>query len=90
MYPRMYCWNNGLYDMKCTPYYAHIEYNAKTDPNYDTHLPDEDVKTIDEIPVYSINKRKPESLDILKLLSNIKGPKNRLLKLPNTSGLTVY
>ncbi len=36
-------------------------------------VPDEDVKTIDEIPVYSINKPKDESLAILKILSNVKG-----------------
>jgi hypothetical protein len=34
---------------KGTPYYADIEYNGKTDP--DDGLPDEDVNTIDEIPV---------------------------------------
>ncbi len=31
------------------------------------------VKIIDEIPVHSINKPKPESLVVLKILSNIKG-----------------
>ena len=53
---------------KGTPYYAHIEYNDKTDP--EDGLPDEDVNAIDEIPVYSINKPKDESLAILKILSN--------------------
>ena len=56
---------------KGTPYYAHIEYNDKTDP--EDGLPDEDVNAIDEIPVYSINKPKDESLVILKILSNVKG-----------------
>ena len=55
---------------KGTPYYAHIDYNDKKDPADD--LPDEDVTTIDEIPVYSINKPKPESLVVLKILDNIK------------------
>ena len=45
---------------KGTPYYAHMEYNDKRDPA--DGLPDEDVTTIEEIPVYSINKPKPESL----------------------------
>jgi hypothetical protein len=60
---------------KGTPYYAHIEYNDKTDP--DDGLPDEDVNAIDEIPVYSINKPKDESLVILKILSNVKGGSNK-------------
>ena len=52
-----------------TPYYAHIIYNKK-DPA--DGLPDEDVTTIDEIPVYSINKPKPESLAVLKILDAMK------------------
>jgi hypothetical protein len=68
---------------KGTPYYAHIEYNDKTDP--EDGLPDEDVKAIDEIPAYSINKPTDDSLAILKILSNARGPqkmmkKNRLLE----------
>jgi hypothetical protein len=55
---------------KGTPYYAHIEYNDKKDPADD--LPDEDVTIIDEIPVYSINKPKSESLVVLKILDSIK------------------
>jgi hypothetical protein len=35
-------------------------------------LPDEDVTTIEEIPVYSINKPKPESLVALKILDSVK------------------
>jgi hypothetical protein len=61
---------------KGTPYYAHIEYNDKKDPS--DGLPDEDVIAIDEIPVYSINKPKPESLAVLKILDSAKernGPK---------------
>ncbi len=51
---------------KRTPYYAHIDYNDKRDPADD--LPDEDVTAIDEIPVYSINKSKADSLVVLKIL----------------------
>jgi hypothetical protein len=73
-----------------TPYYAHIEYNDKTDP--EDGLPDEDVNAIDKIPVYSINKPKDESLAILKILSNVKGSqkmmkKNRLLEQLEEAGL---
>lgn len=49
---------------KGTPYYAHIDYNDKKDLADD--LTDEDVTAIDEIPVYSINKPKSESLVVLK------------------------
>ncbi|MGB6672966.1 MAG: hypothetical protein WBE34_11065 [Candidatus Nitrosopolaris sp.] len=36
---------------------------------YELHpLPDEDVTAIDELPVYSINKPKRESLVVLKIL----------------------
>jgi hypothetical protein len=75
---------------KGTPYYAHIEYNDKTDP--EDGLPDEDVNAIDEIPVYSINKPKDESLAILKILSKVKGSqkmmkKNRLLEQLEELGL---
>ena len=67
-----------------------IEYNDKTDPEDD--LPDEDVNAIDEIPVYSINKPRDESLAILKILSKAKGPqkmmkKNRLLEQLEEVGL---
>jgi len=52
---------------KGTPYYAHIDYNDKRDPAED--LLDEDVTAIDEIPVYSINKPKADSLVVvLKIL----------------------
>ncbi|MGB6531500.1 MAG: DUF6293 family protein [Candidatus Nitrosopolaris sp.] len=37
---------------KGTPYFAHIEYNDKTDP--DDGLPDEDVNAIDEIPLVNL------------------------------------
>ncbi len=60
---------------KGTPYYAHIDYNDKKDPADD--LPDEDVTAIDEIPVYSINKPKSESLVVLKLLYNMKEGEGR-------------
>jgi hypothetical protein len=73
-----------------TMHYAHIQYNDKTDP--EDGLPDEDVNAIDEIPVYSINKPKEESLVILKILSNIKGSqkmmkKNSLLEQLEDAGL---
>ncbi len=55
---------------KGTPHYAHIEYNEKKDPS--DGLPDEDVTAIDEIPVYSINKPKPESLAVLRILDSVK------------------
>ena len=51
---------------KGTPYYARIDYNDKKDPADD--LPDEDLTAIDEIPVYSINRPKSESLVVLKIL----------------------
>jgi hypothetical protein len=55
---------------KGTPYYAHIVNNDKKDPA--DGLPDEDVTTIEEIPVYSINKPKPESLAVLQILDRMK------------------
>jgi hypothetical protein len=64
---------------KGTPYYAHIEYNDKKDPT--DGLPDEDVTTIDEIPVYSINKPKPESIAVLKILDSMKeGARPKMMK----------
>src|SRR5215831_422256 len=53
---------------KGTPYYAHIVYDDKKD--LVDGLQDEDVTTIDELPVYSINKPKPESLAVLKILDS--------------------
>ena len=61
-----------------TPYYAHIEYNDKKDPA--DGLSDEDVTAIDEIPVYSINKPKPESLVVLKILDSLKEEKPKTIK----------
>ncbi|MDP9289950.1 MAG: DUF6293 family protein [Thermoproteota archaeon] len=63
---------------KGTPYYAHIEYNDKKDPADD--LPNEDVTVIEEIPVYSINKPKPESLVVLTILENSKGERPKTMK----------
>ena len=49
-----------MHDMGGTPYYAHIDYdNIKKDPT--DGLPDEKVDAIDELPVYSLNKPRPES-----------------------------
>jgi hypothetical protein len=64
---------------KGTPYYAHMDYNNKKDPA--DGLPDEDVTTIEEIPVYSINKPKPESLVVLKILDSVKeGNRPKMMK----------
>ena len=54
---------------KGTPYYAHIDYNNKKNPEDD--LPDENITSLVEVPVYSINRPKPESLLVLKILSPI-------------------
>jgi hypothetical protein len=75
---------------KGTPYYAHIEYNNKKDPA--DGLPDEDVTTIEEIPGYSINKPKPESLAVLKILERGEGKpkmmkKGRLIQELEEAGL---
>ena len=63
---------------KGTPYYAHMEYNDKKDPT--DGLPDEDVTAINEIPVYSINKPKPESLAVLKILDSMKEGRPKMMK----------
>jgi len=64
---------------KGTPYYAHMDYNNEKDPA--DGLPDEDVTTIEEIPVYSINKPKPESLVVLKILDIVKeGNRPKMMK----------
>ena len=64
----MVCFNHDASTLHRISYehsfYAHMEYNNKKDPADD--LPDENVTTIEEIPVYSINKPKPESLAVLK------------------------
>src|SRR5262249_35040392 len=60
-----------------TPYYAHIVYNDIKDPV--DGLQDEDVTTIDELPVYSINKPKPESLAVLRILDSIRG-RSKMMK----------
>ena len=66
---------------KGTPYYTHIDYdNTKKDPS--DGLPDEKIISIAQLPVYSINKPRTESLLILRALSTIKGGKmktNRIL-----------
>ena len=55
-----------------TPYYAHIDYsNIKKDPA--DGLPEEKVDAIDELPVYSLNKPRPESLALLQILSKAGG-----------------
>ena len=58
---------------KGTPYYAHLDYDDKKDP--EDGLPDENVTSLVELPVYSINRPKPESLLVLKILSEVNGGK---------------
>ena len=43
-------------------------------------LPDEDITAIDEIPVYSINKPKSESLAVLKILDIQKEEQRKIMK----------
>jgi CRISPR locus-related DNA-binding protein len=63
----------------CTPYYAHIDYdNLKKDPA--DGLPQEKVEVIDELPVYSLNKPRAESLTLLQIL-NRNGGKMKKSKL---------
>jgi Family of unknown function (DUF6293) len=65
---------------KGTPYYTNIDYdNTKKDPS--DGLPDEKIISIVQLPVYSIDKPRPESLLILRALSNIKGGKMKKRKL---------
>ena len=55
-----------------TPYYAHIDYdNIKNDPV--DGLPEVRVDVIDELPVYSLSKPRPESLALLQILSKAGG-----------------
>jgi CRISPR locus-related DNA-binding protein len=55
-----------------TPYYAHIDYdNIKNDPA--DGLPEVKVEAIDELPVYSLNKPRAESITILEILSKAGG-----------------
>ena len=55
-----------------TPYYAHIDYDSiKKDPA--DGLPEEKVGVIDELPVYSLNKPRPESLTLLQMVSKAGG-----------------
>jgi uncharacterized protein DUF6293 len=53
---------------KGTPYYAHVDYTANKDPT--DGLPLENIIDIAELPVYSINKPKPETLLVLEILKN--------------------
>jgi hypothetical protein len=73
---------------KGTPYYAHIDYDDKKDP--DDGLSDESVTSLVELPVYSINRPKPESLFVLKILSESKGgrvKKSNLIEQLEEAGL---
>jgi hypothetical protein len=53
---------------KGTPYYAHVDYAYNKDPI--DGLPLENVIDITELPVYSINKPKLETLLVLEILKN--------------------
>ena len=65
---------------KGTPYYTQIDYNdTKNDPS--DGLPDERIVSTTQLPVYSIDKPRTESLLILRALSNIKGGKMKKRKL---------
>jgi hypothetical protein len=64
---------------KGTPYYVHIEYNDNKDP--EDGLPDEKVNALLELPVYSINKPRPESITVLQIISRYKGTKIKKSKL---------
>jgi hypothetical protein len=64
---------------KGTPYYTHTEYNDSKDPT--DGLPDENIKSTIELPVYSINKPKAESLFILQRLSAAKDGKMKKRRL---------
>jgi hypothetical protein len=65
---------------KGTPYYTHIDYdNIKKDPT--DGLPDENIVSTTQLPVYSIDKPRTESLLILRALSNIKDGKMKKRKL---------
>ena len=65
---------------KGTPYYTQIDYD-NTKKDLSDGLPDEKVISIVQLPVYSIDKPRPESLLILRALSNIKGGKMKKRKL---------
>ena len=61
-----------MYDMGGTPYYAHIDYdNIKKDPA--DGRPEVKVEVIDELPVYSLNKPRAESLILLQILNKAGG-----------------
>jgi hypothetical protein len=65
---------------KGTPYYTHIDYDAaKKDPS--DGLPDVEITSITQLPVYSIDKPRSESILILRALNNIKGGKMKKSKL---------
>jgi Family of unknown function (DUF6293) len=73
---------------KGTPYYVHIKYDDKKDP--EDGLPDENVISLLQIPVYSINKPRPESITILQIISRYKGAKikkSRLIEELEQKGL---
>ena len=70
-----------MYDMGGTPYYAHIDYdNIKKDPT--DGLPEVKVEVIDELPVYSLNKPRTESLTLLQILKRNGGKmkKSKLIR----------
>jgi hypothetical protein len=63
-----------------TPYYTHVDYdNINKDPM--DGLPEEKIISITQLPVYSIDKPRAESLLILRALNNIKDGKMKKRKL---------
>jgi uncharacterized protein DUF6293 len=64
---------------KGTPYYVHIKYDDKKDS--EDGLPEESVTSLLELPVYSINKPRPESITILQIINRYKGGKIKKSKL---------
>ena len=66
--------------MQFSDRYVVIDYdNTKKDSS--DGLPDEKILSITQLPVYSIDKPRNESLLILRALSNIKGSKMKKRKL---------
>jgi hypothetical protein len=64
-----------------TPYYANMVWSTYDRKDPADGLLDEEVTTIDEIPVYSINKPKPESLAVLRILDSAKeGNRPKMMK----------
>jgi CRISPR locus-related DNA-binding protein len=71
-----------------TPYYAHIDYdNLKKDPADD--LPEEKVEVIDELPVYSLNRPRAESLILLQILKRYGGKMKKSKLIEQLEGINL-